>query len=318
MLYRVRRHLNYTNFRFWTRKVHASPPIPCNADAACEIHTMLSQRDMPLYLVAIKSFLRFYQDVGVVIHSDGSLSKASETMLITHVPGCRVISAPIADQRASEALDRDSVLYKWRSLDASYKRLVDTELQSTTPARIIMDADILFLNRPDQVIDWIESGGRPFLLGQPPARPTSKTINEGPRHMQDVFKESISALDKAMGSPATFLDGTTSGCYGCTNELSLERAQKVLSACLNLNIPMFEWGGEQCLVIYLLSLAGADRLDPVHYFNFFPNLLEKLESARAVHFFGTYRFFRNAYSRAGARIVSNLGRPSESELCKNY
>jgi len=279
---------------------------------------MLSEGDLPLYLVAIKSFLRFYQDVGVVIHSDGSLSKASESILIKHVPGCRVVSAPIADQRASEALDRDSVLYKWRSLDASYKRFVDTELQSRTPARIIMDADILFPNRPHEVIDWIERGGRPFLLGQPPARPALKPINESRRHMQDVFKENLSALDKTMGQPVTFLDGATSGFYGCTNELSLERAQEVLAACLNLNTPMFEWGGEQCLVIYLLSLAGADRLDPVHYFNFFPNLLEKLGSARAVHFFGTYRFFRNAYCRAGARIVSDLRQPLESELCKTY
>jgi hypothetical protein len=320
MFYRLRRHLNYTQFRLWTRRIHASPPIACNTEPSCEIHTMLSQADVPLYLVAIKSLLRFYQDVGVVIHSDGTLSEDSEAMLINHLPGCRIVSASSADQHASQVLDKDSTLYKWRLLDASYRRLVDTELQSRAPARIIMDADILFPNRPHEVIEWIERGGSPFLLGQPRTQPTSTPINGGLRHMQDVFKENLSALDKSVGQPVTFLDGATSGFYGCTNELSLARAEKFLSTCLNLNIPMFKWGGEQCLVLYLLSLAGARRLGPVHYFNFFPSLLDQLEHAHAVHFFGTHRFFGNAYSRAAARIASGLSQPSakKDELCKSF
>ena len=156
-------------------------------------------------------------------------------------------------------LDRDSVLYKWRMLDASYKRLVDTELHSRATARIIMDADILVVNRPDEVIDWIQMMGKPFLLGQPPERSPIPTTGQSPRHMQDVFKQKLAALNEAVGVPVDFLDGSTSGFYGCTSGLDLDLVQKVLSACIGLNIPMFEWGGEQCLVIYLLSLAGARR-----------------------------------------------------------
>ncbi len=53
-------------------------------------------------------------------------------------------------------------------------------------------------------------------------------------------------------------------------------------------------GGEQCLVIYILSRAGARRLDPDQYFNFLPSLLDNLESARVVHFFGTDSLFKRA------------------------
>ncbi len=176
-----------------------------------------------------------------------------------------------------------------------------------------MDADILVLNRPDEIIEWIENGGKPpFLLGQPPTRTPDKPIDQAPRHMQEVFRNNVPALNAAVRVPVEFLDGTTSGFYGCRDELSLEKAQEVLSACLKLNTPMFEWGGEQCLVIYLLSMAGGKRLDPAHYFNFFPDLLGKLGTADAVHFFGTHRFFKNAYCRAAARIVNDLGRSSRT------
>ena len=59
-------------------------------------------------------------------------------------------------------------------------------------------------------------------------------------------------------------------------------------------------------MIYLLSLAGACQLDPVHNFNFFPSLRDELGMAQVVHFFGTHRFFRNVYPRAAARVVSQL------------
>ena len=72
MFYRLRRGLSYVRFRHRTGRIHSTPPMTCRGDAPCEIHTMLSDRDVPLYLVAIKSFLRFCQDVAVVVHSDGT------------------------------------------------------------------------------------------------------------------------------------------------------------------------------------------------------------------------------------------------------
>jgi hypothetical protein len=305
MLYRLRRRLHYASFRRRTRKILTSPPIPCKADASCEIHTMLSGADVPLYLVAIKSFLRFYRNVGVVVHSDGTLDYALQDLIRRHLPGCRVIDRVEADRRASEAFDPRSTLYRWRAIDASYRRLVDTELHCEAPARIIMDADILLMNRPDEVIEWVERGGKPFLLGQPPSEPAPPT-NRVPRHMQDVFKATIPALNQVVGAPVGFLDGTTAGFYGCSDELSLDRVQTVLDECIGLGIPMLEWGGEQCLVIYLLSRAGATRLDPTRYFNFFPSVIPQLEGACAVHFFGTYRFFGDAYPRAAREVVSDL------------
>jgi hypothetical protein len=313
MLYRLRQRLNYARFRHATSNIHRSPPIACDPTANCELHTMLSGRDASMYLVAIKSLLRFYSQVAVVIHSDGTLSEDWQSRIKAHVPGCRMIQYVEADRRALERLPAGSVLHQCRKYDASYRRLVDTELWSIAPSRIIMDADVLVLNEPIEVIDWIEGrqGTIPFLMGQAPraslaAPATSKGVG---RHVQTIFKEKVEALGRELGESACFLDGTTGGFYGCNGELSLEKIKRLLVAAEMLGIPMTEWGGEQCMVIYLLSVARAIRLDPSRYFNYFPDQIDKVVDAALIHFIGSDRFYRNIYSKRAAEVVRRLGNP---------
>jgi hypothetical protein len=305
--------LNYKIFRTYTGGIRLSPPIPCYADASCEIHTMLSKRDLPLYVVAIKSFLRFYRAVSVVVHSDGTLDATCESILRRHIPGCRIISYQDADRRAMDRLGTDSALHRCRSYDVSYRRLVDTELWGRTPSRIIMDADILVVNEPVEVISWIEGGpgSVPFLMGQPPRTSceTGVSSENTPRHIQTIFKEKLELLGLQLGEVALFLDGTTGGFYGSNGQLSLEKIEMLLQASEKLGIPMTEWGGEQCMVIYLLSCAGAKRLEPERYFNFFPDQMRKIERATLIHFIGSDRFYRHVYSKTAAEVVRQMSHP---------
>jgi len=59
MFYRVRNTLAYARFNFRTRAVRRTAPVPSAPGAGCELHTMLSAGDLPLYLIAAKSLLRF-------------------------------------------------------------------------------------------------------------------------------------------------------------------------------------------------------------------------------------------------------------------
>jgi hypothetical protein len=311
MFYRLRRFGDYARFRLATRGIRVSPPIPCGGETACEIHTMLSREDLPLYLVAIKSFLRFYRNVGVVVHSDGTLDDACAALLARHVPGCRFVPHVEANRLALDRLGADSALYRCRSYDASYRRLVDTELCCRAPSRIIMDADILVIKDPVEVIDWIEGrlGLSPFLMGQPPRAPREPApFPAGDRrHIQTVFKERLEEVGRALGETARFLDGTTGGFYGCRDQLSLKRIEQLLVASEGVGIPMTKWGGEQCMVIYLLSCEGARRLDPDKYFNFFRDQEPKIEGANLIHFIGTDRFDRGIYTKKATEVVRQLG-----------
>lgn len=267
---------------------------------------MLSERDVPLYLVAIKSFLRHYAGVSVVVHSDGTLTHGSAALIRRHVPDCRIISAAEADDRARRVLGEGSFLFRWRSLDACYRRLVDTEIWHSSARKIIMDSDIIIYEYPCEIISWIESAGAPLLMGQPPSLEPPAPGSFAARYVGTILKEKLAQMGEALGDKPRYLDGTTGGFYGCSNELSLERIKMVLDVATRLGIPMTQWGGDQTAVVYLLSTAGASRLDPERYFNFFADQSHKVSKARLIHFIGTDRFYKNIYLRCALRVIDDL------------
>jgi hypothetical protein len=104
-------------FRILTRAIFRTAPLSCDPKANCELHTMLCARDVPLYLVAIKSLLRYRRSFAVVVHSDGSLRPEHELVLAAHVPGTRFINAAAADAHAESALAGNPFLLEWRRAD---------------------------------------------------------------------------------------------------------------------------------------------------------------------------------------------------------
>ena len=301
MFYRLRNRLNYARFRQATRSIDDGPPVACDPAASCEMHTMLGSRDLHMYLIAITSLLRWCPAVRVAVHSDGSLGADEIRRLERRVPGVRVIAAAEADRRAEERLAPYPALRSWRHVDMSYRRLLDTELWAATPKRIIMDADVLVVKRPRALVEWLRAGTSPFLLGEAPTEEDDRQARAS-RHMQAQFRHHLSAIAAVCGRQPIFLQGATSGFYGCTNELALEAIASCLSVCDSLHIRMREWGGEQCLVIFLLASSGADLLDPEHCFNFEPKGAVRCADAHVIHFYGTHRFYRGIYSQLAARL----------------
>jgi hypothetical protein len=313
MLYRVRKRLQTARFRLAARGIYGTPPLPCDPTADCTIHTMLSHADLLMYLLAIKSFLRFRPAARVVVHSDGSLTHGDEAVLNHHVPNLQIVATRDADDRAERQLN--PFLREWRARDASWRRVIDTELWCETPRRLIIDADILTLRQPTAVLQWIAGSGRgrPLLFGAPEGPPSGPiTAGRGRRHIQTVFREQLATVATQLGRPAEFFQGATSGYYGCERDVSVPAIEAVIRAALAAGIPMHEWGGEQCLVVYLLSTAAPIRLDPRHYVNFAPEVIERLNEVAVVHFYGTFRYYGGVYPRLAADVVRQLhGRDSK-------
>ena len=303
MFFRLRKSVQYAQFRYRTRALQRSRPIRCNAEASCELHTMLTRSDLWMYLVAMKSLLRFYSDLAVVVHSDGTLDRAAIDLIDRHLPGARFIDPQEAEQHAASSLSAE--LAAWRVQDVSYKRLFDTGLWTRTDKRFIFDADMLVMSTPDELIDWVQHGERPVLLGgdevtapAPPPEPRG--------HVQNFFRYHLEEISRRMERPALFLQGTSAGLYGCTRELDFETIARLLRVATDCGVPMKQWGGEQCTVIYLLSSAGGGPINPSRYFNFGPEQLSKLPRAAIAHFFGTYRFHDGIYLRAAQNVVEAL------------
>ncbi len=307
MLYRVRKRLHSLKFWAAARGAHHTPPTPCQPTAECTIHTMLGHADFLMYLVAIKSFLRFGPVARVMAHSDGSLTHGDESVLRTHVPGIQIVSAAEANERARQKLN--PFLTEWRARDASWRRVLDTELWCETPRRMIIDSDILTIREPDAVLDWVAGNGakRPLLFGAPDG-PATGPIPEssGPRHIQTVFREKLAAVAAGAERPPEYFQGATSGYYGCGAEVSLENVEAIIRSGVAAGVPMHEWGGEQCLVVYLLSTANPIRLDPQKYVNFAPEVVVRMDRVAVAHFYGTYRYSGGVYPRLASQVVREL------------
>jgi hypothetical protein len=308
MLYRFRQAIANRYFQLSTRGLSTTPPLRCYPQAGCEVHTMLGAADVRMYLLAIKSLLSFVHELAVVVHSDGSLSERDLSSIAAHVHGARFIRHDEADRRADASLRESPFLAKWRATDAAYRRLIDIELWRQAGKVLILDADVLTNQEPREVIDWIASGSVPFLLGQPSKSTALSAASHVPEHVQAQFLLHVPQISRHLGVEPRFVQGATAGFCGYFRELDLVRVESALRAAVDLALPMAQWGGDQCLVIYLLSTAGAERLPPDRYVNFEPAVEPTAYQKCIIHFYGTHRFHGLVYPRLAASVVRRLGR----------
>src|SRR5674476_403251 len=71
-----------------------------------EIHSLVCHRHAYNYILAIKSFLRFYNDVTVIVHDDGSLTKKDKDTIRKHISNIHIIDRDYADVKINKILDQ--------------------------------------------------------------------------------------------------------------------------------------------------------------------------------------------------------------------
>ena len=141
----------YRNFR----PVNSTRPLRCNPAAETEIHTLTCHKHVFMYITAIKSLLRFVSDVAVVVHDDGSLTPTDIATIEKHIEGIRVIRRGDADQVMASLLASCPKTAEYRSKVVNSLELTDHALLANKEKLIITNSDTLFLQRPEEVIQWI-------------------------------------------------------------------------------------------------------------------------------------------------------------------
>jgi hypothetical protein len=305
MFYRLRTSLAHRYLRFRIRTLDDTPTLASDPRLRCEVHTMLGTRDVAMYILAVKSLLTLVPFLSVVVHSDGSLTERDFSRVAHHIDGVRFVRHREADERAEHVLRGSPFLRQWRAVDAAYRRLIDIELWRRAERIIILDADVLTCRTPHEVIDWIRTGEHPFLLGQPPLDDASQPGRRS-EHVQALFLRRIDEIGARLGVRGVFVQGGTAGFCGYTRELSLDRIETALKAAVDLGLPMSQWGGDQCLIVFLLSVHGGDRLPSDRYLNFEPSVRDQAQRASVIHFYGTHRFHRLVYPNLAAATVARL------------
>ena len=77
------------SFKWTLKRVLKTPYLKCNPNAKVEIHTLTSHRHLFMYMTAIKSFLRYFNEIAVIVHDDGSLTKKDNVLLKHHIRGLK-------------------------------------------------------------------------------------------------------------------------------------------------------------------------------------------------------------------------------------
>jgi hypothetical protein len=138
------------------RILHAHP-IPVG-HGAIEVHMLLHHQRLFEGIWALYSFVHFTGvPCQVIIHSDGSLTGHDVARLRTVLPGAEVISRRAADQvvlaRMRELGLVRSIQFRDRLVFAL--KLFDPFFFGKHANMIVLDSDVLFFKRPDELVDGI-------------------------------------------------------------------------------------------------------------------------------------------------------------------
>ena len=314
----VSRGLNKYGDRLLFGAVFGTSPITVNPSAETGIHTAVPHRYLYAYLTAIKSLLRYDAELAVYVHDDGSLLDEDKALIRRHLPGVRIVDRAKADQTFADKVG-DEFLTKVRKSYTSYLKLFDPTLASTNKRIIIVDTDVLFLNRPETIIEWAQKGGAPWfhrsepwrqarLNQQSPASSPQPGATK-PKHIQQMVLERLHDINQVLGTNYAFEQGFNSGFVGYDHDTVNYSELKNLLAHLYeiLGDRIFRWGSEQTMHGLLLGGKGAMPLPSDEYMVFTNLNSDRAAQAKFVHFIGEYRYHRMLYPRLAAQVIRSLG-----------
>jgi len=279
-------------FRFLSERLRRSPPLRCSVTSNTEVHSLVSHRHIEIYLLAIRSLLRFYNQVNVVVHDDGTLSRDDREYLERQITNLRIIPRMEADRAMEVFLRGYPRCRKFRSRQILTAQVFDFPWFATSKKIISLDSDILVLQHPAEIVRWIEADTGEILYA----------YEEKPRSPR-IQKKNITTEVETPFQFAPHLCGGFVCCYAdmfdlnlieryCSYVISscddrLYRAQTITALCAQnsryrptalpwtyQNLPHFRADPQPVLRHYFISLS---RFEP--YVRDAERLLQEMEEA---------------------------------------
>ena len=280
------------------KKIARTPATPCRPNAAVELHMVTCERDLYMAIAACKSFLRFGVPVTVVFHGDESINNDHLKLLLNAIPGCRVYTyedaASIARQSSEVFYLRERIPERF-SLGAGYEnhkkawalKVLDFHLMSNANKIIVLDSDTLFLRRPDEIIEWIETDQASAFFSVP----FLPNLKVSEKRYKEVFPD------------ASVITRFNGGLFGFDRQnLTLELVQRTVELLLdNPDIPVL---GDECIWRFACAQVESNELPYRHYpLTTHPNRSKKIamniEDVKYVHFILKHKggFYKNLADR---------------------
>jgi hypothetical protein len=130
-------------------------PIGHPSNPPCEVHILTWDRDWQMSLWAAKSFYHFSGvNWPLVWHEGGSLESANRGVLQRHFPQSSLLTAAEATTRVEAELVRGGYLscLKARRRSFMLMKMIDCVVLSNAPRLLLLDSDVLFFRKPEELI----------------------------------------------------------------------------------------------------------------------------------------------------------------------
>jgi hypothetical protein len=153
--------------RKYLSRVRLLPPVQSVGDGI-EVHMLLNHARVYEGMWAVYSFSHFTDHYcRIVIHDDGTLTHDDVNMLKRLFPDCRLISRATADMVVVPYLETRQLFrcLKWRQERPVALKLIDIGIMADDTEFVIIDSDVLFFARPDDLVDTL--AGTELVPGMP-------------------------------------------------------------------------------------------------------------------------------------------------------
>jgi hypothetical protein len=296
MFFQLRRNLAMQWFAIRCGGIRDTEPILCRPGPLL-IVSLVSQRDLLLYLLAVKSFYRAIGEGGILVLDDGTLTASGRALLGEHIRGvefqelARIDTGPLPRGGCWERLAM--------ILDLARDRYI-VQLDSDTATTGAID-EVLACYRSNRAFLLATGAGRAIA---PAAQCAVFARGLSSDHVQVAAERTFDDLPFRAGlryvrASAGFAGFPRGGCdAGLLRQFSAAMADR-------LGKRWEEWGSEQVASNFLLAnTTGAEVLPYPKYCCYGPGI--RWKESVFLHFIGSHRFENGVYRRAGQRIIGEL------------
>ena len=285
-----------TKYQKWrynrvVKAVLDTPPLKIGKNSFTTL-SMVHQRDVLPYLVAIKSFAKYADPTKIVIVCDPTIGDAERSLFKEHIPHVEL-------RRAEEFRFPDI------PIGGTWERLSAITEYARNSYTVQLDADTVTLGPVKEVIEAIQSGNG-FVIGE---RSDQKllTLDEAAALSKDWNDLHIQAFaEKRMNTANLELSLYVRGCSGFSGfpidtsmrgkMVDFSKKMKTISQSR-----WAEWGTEQITSNYLVANSKGAKVLPFPAYRTPKATLEKVSFA---HFIGYIRFSDSLYREASRRLIA--------------
>ncbi len=302
MFYRLRRHLAYRSFNRTVAAIRDTAPITADQSPWTFV-SMVSKRDVTMYLVSIKAAFRRLGGGAVVAIVDADLPEDQRTLLRHHVRGIELVNLEDIDPSPCQR-------------GGTWERVVYCLERAREGYVIQLDADAIACGGDLAEVQACIAEGRAFTLADGFDIVPMSEAGAYARSLQDNYIGTVfeAAFDRYRGADGLRYVRGSSGFTGFSkggfpramiDEFHAEGERLVGAERWR------EWGTEQCASNFAVANSPGARVLPFPtYTSYHPGAART--GVKLYHFIGTWRFDNGFFASLCRAEIAALKRDAEA------